>query len=294
MRRLCYFFLLVFSYPLYGHEYHLSVLPADYNADVQHIYLLYQSSDKLIWLGTDIGLFSFDGRKYKKYSREDEAQVKVTAISESPNGEIWAGYEDGHIMVTSFQGVSKNLIPDSINGFSISKIVFKSNREVIIATYGMGLWLMEDSKFEHLLHSSLAQITDIYDAILDSKGQLWLGTDDGIWIYAAKPFPSIERMGREQGLKDDIITHLSLTRQGNILIGMYDFGVEQFNKVRNEVQLIKKFSQEDGSVIAMVNGFNNDLFIATDKALWFASPISEPHKISFSIPLKNKIESILF
>ena len=294
MRRLYWFFLLLFFSPLYGHEYHLSVLPADYNADIQQINLLFQSSDKLIWLGTDIGLFSFDGRKYKKYSREDQAEVKVTAISESPNGEIWAGYEDGHIMITSFQGNIKNLVPDSIKGFSITKIVFKSNREVIIATYGMGLWLMEDAKFEHLLHSSLAQITDIYDAILDNKGQLWLGTDDGIWIYAAKPFPTLERMGREQGLQDDIITVLSLTRQGNVLIGMYDFGVEQFNKTRNEVQMIKKFSEDDGSIVSMVNGFGSDLFIATDRALWFTSPTVEPHKITFSIPLKNRIESILF
>src|SRR4029077_3944183 len=44
----------------------------------------------------------------------------------------------------------------------------------------------------------------------------------------------------------------------------------------------------------MANGFKNDLFIATEKAVWFSSPSTTPHKITFTIPLKNRIESILF
>jgi len=294
MKRYCWFVFLLFFFPLYGHEYHFRLLPADYNADVQHINLLFQSSDKLMWLGTDVGLFSFDGRKYKFFSREDHLQQKVTAIAESPDGQIWAGYEDGRILITHFQGVFKNLTPDSLQGFSISKIVFLPNQNVLIATYGRGLWLLHDGQMQHLVYSTLANIDDIYDAVLDTKGQLWLGTDDGIWIYNSKPSPSLQQMGRTQGLKDDIITRLSLSQQGNVLIGMYDFGAEQFNIVRNELQELKPLSPEDGNIIGLVNGFGSDIFIATEKAIWFTSSVTKEHKITIPFPLKDRIESILF
>jgi ligand-binding sensor domain-containing protein len=294
MKRYCVFFLLFCFFPLYGHEYHFRILPADYNADVQQIHLLFQSSDRLIWLGTDLGLFSYDGRKYKYFPRQDHLHQKVTAIAESPEGQTWAGYDDGQILISHFQGTLKNLAPDSIRGFSISKIVFLADDDVIIATYGKGLWLLHEGQFQHIVFGSLANITDIYDAVLDTKGQLWLGTDEGIWIYTAKPFPSLEHKGREQGLQDDIITHLSLNQQGNVLIGIYDYGVEQFNKVRNEVQEIKRFTPEDGSIIGLVSGFTNDIFMATEKALWFSSLSVQEHKITIPIPLKNRIECILF
>ena len=290
-------FLLVLLFPflsLYGHEYHFRMLPSIYNAEVQHINLLFQSSDKLIWLGTDIGLFSFDGRKYKYFDREDHLQKPVTAIAESPDGQIWAGFEDGRIMVTQFRGSLKNFLPDSIHGSSITKIIFLPTRDVMIASYGKGLWLLHENHFQKILYEDLRLITDIYDAVLDTQGKIWLGTDDGIWIYQGNPAPALQRIGKQDRLPDDIVQKLSMSGQGNVLIGMYDYGAVQFNQTRKEVQSIKQFTPEDGTIVGIVSGFNNNFFIATQKSIWFASPDVHDHKIIFPFPLKNNIESILF
>ncbi len=294
MKNGCLIILLFFFCSLYGHEYHFRILPTDYNGDVQEIHLLFQSSDKLMWLGTDIGLFTFDGRKYKFFPRPDRLQKKVTAIAESPDGEIWAGYEDGQILITHFQGALKNLASDSIRGYAISKIVFQADQEVMLATYGHGLWALREGQFQHVVFGSLADITDIYDALLDNKGQLWLGTDNGIWIYEAKPIPSLRHMGHQDGLKDDIVTRLALNRQGNVLMGIYDFGAQQYNNVRHEVQVISQFASGEGTIVGLANGFGTDVFIATEKSVWFTSSTVPEHKISITFPLKNRIECILF
>ena len=290
-----YFLLFLFPYfSAFGHEYHFRVLPSSYNIDFQNINLLFQSSDKLMWLGTGIGLYSFDGRKYNYFPRPDELRQRVTVIAEGPNGQIWAGYEDGHILITNFQGKQQIIPVDSLQGASISKIVFLPNYDVAIATYGKGLWILHDHQLEHVAYENLAAIHDIYDAVLDTQGKIWLGTDDGIWIYTPGPSPSVEHINKENGLPDDIVTRLSINQQGDILVGMYDFSTAQYNKVRGEVESMIRFASEDGNIVGLAAGFHQDYFIATEKSIWVVAPGLKEHKITIPFPLKNRIESILY
>src|SRR5262249_17318855 len=135
---------------LTAHEYHFRLLPADYTGDIQDISLLYQSSDKLMWLGTDQGLYSFDGRKYKFFPRPDKARIRVTSIAEDSEGEIWAGYDDGQIIISNYQHTLRHLEEDSLKGIKISNIIFYPDHHVMLATYGKGLWEINHDHFEHL------------------------------------------------------------------------------------------------------------------------------------------------
>jgi ligand-binding sensor domain-containing protein len=170
-----YFLLLIFPFfSAFGHEYHFRVLPSSYNIDFQNINLLYQSSDKLMWLGTGIGLYSFDGRKYNYFPRPDELRQRVTAITEGPGGQIWAGYEDGHIVITNFQGKQQIFPFDSLHGASISKIVFLPDHDVAIATYGKGFGFYMNTNWN-------MSCMKIWRTSMISTTQSWIRTEKFGW-----------------------------------------------------------------------------------------------------------------
>src|SRR5687768_18114554 len=103
-------------------EFYFRQMPLDYGSDIQQIKILFQGSDQMIWLGTDKGLYSFDGKKYRFASRPDNAVQGVSTIAEYPNGEIWAGYQDGSIHVVTVKGFRRSIPTDSIRGIPVSKI----------------------------------------------------------------------------------------------------------------------------------------------------------------------------
>ena len=107
-----------------GQEFYFRQMPSEFGSDVQQINVIFQGTDQMVWLGTDRGLFSFDGRTYRYTSRPDGAEIPVTSIAECPNGELWAGYEDGFLQVITKKGFAKIINTDSIKTAPVTKILF--------------------------------------------------------------------------------------------------------------------------------------------------------------------------
>ena len=103
-------FILVFFFLAFvtgAQEYYFRQMPTDDLRDVQHIKVLFQGSDQMVWIGTDKGLFSFDGKTLRYAPRPDGLSSGVTTIAESSPGEIWAGFDDGLLYSVSTTGVIK-------------------------------------------------------------------------------------------------------------------------------------------------------------------------------------------
>lgn len=54
-----------------------------------------QTSDGVMWFGTDNGLARFDGRRIQKFSPGGSDAERVTALRTAPTGELWIGTERG-------------------------------------------------------------------------------------------------------------------------------------------------------------------------------------------------------
>ena len=64
------------------------------------VWCLTQSSDGYLWLGTGLGLYVFDGVHFEKFRSVDGSELQgidVTAVSASPSGAIWVGFQSGGI-----------------------------------------------------------------------------------------------------------------------------------------------------------------------------------------------------
>ena len=233
-------------------EYYFRQMPLDFDGDIQKIRLMFQGKDQMIWMGTDQGLYSFDGRRSWQIRRPDGTTNEVTAIAEKQRGEIWAGYADGFVHVVSFPGQNKIIPTDSLKGVIINKILFGENGDAFIATYGKSIWRFHDNQLVRIGLISV-DIKDIYDAILDVQGRLWLATDRGIWIYQEKPNEDFRHIDREIGLPDEIVSKLLSEKNGDVWIGLFDHGLARYQKVRDTIVNVEAIKEDEGSVIIIID-----------------------------------------
>lgn len=279
---------------LCSQEFHFRQTPPFLEGDVRQIRLIFQSADQMIWLGTDKGAYSFDGRKYKLHPRPDHLVEEVTAIEESPSGQLWAGYRDGYFHTIAIPGQNKNLRADSIGDASISQILFPSKEDVFIATYGKGLWKYREGNLSRITFQSLALIDDIYDALIDLNGRIWLATDDGIWIYQFDKEESLIHLDRNRGLPDEIIAELALDNNGDVWIGLYDHGLARYVASSDSVIPLMPLQPSSGSVIALVKGRSGDVWIGTEKSVSVYSISGPSHTIEIPDECKERLETIHF
>lgn len=64
------------------------------------IWALAQSPDGYLWLGTGAGLYRFDGVRFEKFRPapgDDMPSSNINALYADPSGDIWIGYNTGHI-----------------------------------------------------------------------------------------------------------------------------------------------------------------------------------------------------
>src|SRR5580765_582830 len=62
------------------------------------VYAISQDNDGYLWIGTDAGLFRFDGSRFTAWEVMSETPLPasaVTALSVSSDGSLWAGLADG-------------------------------------------------------------------------------------------------------------------------------------------------------------------------------------------------------
>lgn len=63
------------------------------------IIYLYNDSKGLMWIGTERGLASFDGRDFKLYDNKELSQSFINCISEDKRGRIWAVTLEGNFFI---------------------------------------------------------------------------------------------------------------------------------------------------------------------------------------------------
>ena len=218
----------------------------------------------------------------------------MTAIEESPTGQMWAGYRDGYFHTLALQGKNKTMQTDSIRDASISRILFPSKDRVLIATYGKGLWALTKDTLTRIEFQSLSEVDDIYDALIDLKGRVWLATDNGIWIYQYDKEESLIHLDRSRGLPDEIVAGLKLENNGDVWIGLYDHGLARYIASSDSVIPLMPLQPTSGNVITLVKGRSGAVWIGTEKSVSVYSVTGISHNIGIPAECKERLETIHF
>lgn len=151
-----------------------------------------QDSIGFLWIGTNEGLYRYDGYNLKLYEPHPKivGSSIITTIFFARNGDLFVGTRGGLLSYNRTRDVFVNFEHDrsnrtSINGNSINSIAEDSNGRIWIALSkrGVDLFDRQTKNFQHFLTADGTGLLsdDISDLFIDKNNQLWISTwDDGI------------------------------------------------------------------------------------------------------------------
>jgi ligand-binding sensor domain-containing protein/two-component sensor histidine kinase len=247
------------------------------------------------------------------------AQPIITTVLRDQKGLLWVGTQEGlykfdgaNLVVFNSDGNNDNWIPAS----NIRGISEDGEGRILVATYGGGL--LEWDPYSQAFNSALnfdstgnSQLTTIYAA---QQGSVWIGTKDKILLYdgfnqdagdwlaspmftetIGKPYAFLEAtpgelfVGSNQGLskisttnrtveKYDLsaledaqsfgVTALTMDNQGNLIIGTDTATIALIEATEGRIINQKTLDGDHSKTISAFSFYDEKLVVATDRGLY--------------------------
>jgi signal transduction histidine kinase/ligand-binding sensor domain-containing protein len=243
-----------------------------YGNKVPTVFVTYEAQDHEIFIGTYIGLFSFNKTtgKFKKYLSNPKNPVSINHydirdIIEDAKGNLWIASNGGGINILNrntqtFTHILKNVnYPDSgiVDNYCLH---FMKDRKgnLWIGTYnGFTKYDFTNHHFYNYNNDKKKILSQnwIYSFCEDLKGNIWLATGNGIDVY--NPYSdSFKYYFIRDGLPDNVISGMECDSTGNIWISTLQ-GLCKYDNVRGK---FIAFSGSDGLQVTdyAINSFNKN------------------------------------
>ena len=232
-----------------------------------NVQAIFQDSKKLIWLGTDEGLYQFDP--------ETEQLLYFGADNENP---------------------------DDLNHLSVSDLVEDNNGTMIVGTLnGLNFYNAETKSFIHLtgIPESKENLNNPFVSSLfaDDLGNVWIGTEKGGANYYntyQKPFYSIQHNPSNNNTISYNTINSIYIEKNNLWIGTAGGGLNKLS-ANGEKNIRFKFDPDKNGSIN--NNFISALLRDRDKNMWVGTwggginLLLSENKNQFSILLNNPADS---
>jgi ligand-binding sensor domain-containing protein/signal transduction histidine kinase len=173
-------------------------LPKDH-PELNNVQCLYTDQNALVWIGTDRGLWTYDGNRFGMVKGSD--YYAINGITQDSNGVIWTVTPGGCFYVQN--NTLKRL--DQFSGFP-SAIIGAGKDSVIIGTQD-GVMLAVNKKIVKNFKLDAVRTSTVF-SMLNFKGMLIIGTDDrGIFVWN-KATGSVKNYSTKDGLNSNAIYSL--------------------------------------------------------------------------------------
>lgn len=200
------------------------------------------TSGKLLVACSD-SLYCFDKISCRFDGSSIPARMKaldVRAIC-SIGDELLVGTSEGKLYRWNISTNVVRLVPLHSNESNIKDITY-ANGEVWVATEGNGLFKtnMEITDAEHFVAGMAGlQSNHIRAVCHDSSGRLWVGTNDGLFIYDGQSFvPYVNERLNPLSISDNSIRTIFMDTQGGMWVGTYNEAVNYWNPSQCEFSYI--------------------------------------------------------
>ncbi len=221
------------AYSCFAQQYNFRVYTARDGLVQAQVNCVFQANNGVIWIGTNGGLSSFDGRRFENYSLDHGLpSSKVVDITQDTEQNLWVICENKGIAKFDgkrFKGYDQNdgLLSNDAKGLAIGP-----NGNIWVATFsGVSRW--DGEKFFDLNDQNGLDNTYAQSILCDDHGNIWVGTYGG-GLFRFQEGESI-RYTTATGLPGNYITRLEKNSKGEILIGTTNgfsrFDGEFFNNV---------------------------------------------------------------
>lgn len=240
---------LSFIINISAQKYYFDSYGIKQNLSNSDVYVISQSKDGYIWLGTKSGISNFDGLNFNNfYSNESIAANGMKAISHDSIGGIWFGHIGGGLTYY----INGKFYDRSIETLTtdITSLVEDKKGRLWISTYGDGVYRINNPYSDNLSfeidHYTGAQglsdrVSGIYST--NSFGLLFI-TDYGVkyWNDKEESFGFIKKQILDWPEYFPVITIYEDSKE-TLWVGTYNGGLYQF---KNKAKSLKVIDQRDG------------------------------------------------
>ncbi len=223
---------------------------------------LQQGGIGYIWLGTDDGVFRYNGAGFVRM--QDSIHQPVTALA--INGQtVWVGYANGKLGIVSGNSVIQVAVSSGPSS-SITSLYAGGNGVLIAGTEEQGLFVIINNVAVPFNVSNGLSDDFIYDFTI-SGNRLLAATDEGIndvSIVGKKAV--VEKYTTRDGLPDNIVSAISKIPGTNLfLVGTQEKGLVIYDAGRKTINPI--LSGDDEWIYGQVN----DILPVADYRAWVAT-----------------------
>jgi len=203
----------------------------------------------------------------------------VTDISQDQLGRVWIGTDEG-LFRTGREMAELHPVPLPGEGQPrVSKVLHRPHTDTVwVATYGQGLYVLSAQAGEVLQNFASCSegtycLSDgrIRDMVFDQKGQLWIGTFEGLNTLE----PDHGRLKKHfhypehpKSLSHNSVRALFLDRQGSVWIGTYSGGINLYS---SDLQRFRHFYQLKGELVSLRHNVVSSFAQDSAGQLWIGS-----------------------
>lgn len=198
-----------------------------------YIHKLYEDNEGNVWVATDEnGISLYRGETFKFYNASNGLiSNEVLSLFYDSNDVMWIGTTRG---LQSFDG---NLfrdyqipIPDgkTIEIWNIDQLS-NGNKIIVVDNF---IYEYDGSRFRDITSRLGMSDRHILDIVVDSRGLIWIGTDEGLFRHDGK---NLQRFTTADGLPGSIIYHIYESQNNDIWLatnqGLSRFGEDEFYNI---------------------------------------------------------------
>lgn len=264
----------------------LAAVPLQDGVAERHITDVVQDQQGFIWVGTEEGLFRYDGDQvlhfgYSQSNPNSLAHDKVTALFIDRQGLLWVGTRGG---LNKFQSESEDFSAIALqpkNAQQSSDVYIKSIAQdsmgtLWVGTKKQGLFAISaggSTQYKHNPEDSNSLPHNYVSTIVeDQRGSLWVGTMGGglsrfdkrresFVTYTANP-------DNAQSLTSNKVARVYEDSQERLWVATHGGGVNLFDRER---QTFTAYQASDTDTRSLASNNVSDLLLDTKGTLWVAT-----------------------
>lgn len=236
-----------------------------------------QDKEGYIWIGTNKGLFRFDGNTYDIYRHDDAdsgslSDSRILGVMCDTKGRVWVATANGLNLYVASEDCFK-VIPLPARDFYgyIIGMAEQVDGTVTFVVSGVGLYVVDDKSGEPtaVKYNGGAMERDVNSIVCGPKGRIYMGTRDGRLIVMASN-GKITPVKVSDGV---YIKALAMEADGNVLVStltdLYRFDTGSYELGRLAIS-------GSISIKSLSNPLPDRVYIATSgQGLWRIAPGSD-------------------
>ena len=234
------FVLQLFTVTLWAQKYYSQNYTINEGLPSNSINAIYKDSRGLMWIATDAGLCSFDGKAFKIYNTtEGLASNNISSINEDKEGNLWIGCMNGGLSKFDGRHFTKYTTKDGLISNAVRKVWYSKKFDLLLVGTNDGCSVLDGKK---ILSFSAKEAKAQFDKLFITG---FLEGENYIDVYAAltsttiRFYPKGKRFILNNVNKSSSSTSPLVLGNGDTLIGNERLGIivnngkhsHQFNEI---------------------------------------------------------------